>query len=113
MWIAGKSPQTNDLCWDGPIRGGHAPVPFDWFQLLQLDGSRVRYGRAQTSPDGTTSVSWRGIRSRGWLVVDTSGRVTEASAVERYERGAISTRLRLAYPDTMHHIDPRPVWPDC
>ena len=65
-------------------------MPFDWFQLLQLDGPRVRYGRAQTRPDGTTSVSWRGNRSRGSLVVDAGGRVTEASA------GPDHGRVRLA-----------------
>ncbi len=39
--------------------------------------------------------------------------LSKNGAVERSERGAISTRLRLAYPATVHHIDPRPVWPDC
>jgi hypothetical protein len=99
-------------CWVGPLPADDGDVFGEDDFGLGGASWRMRYGKPQLRPDGTTSVGFSGYWQRGVALIDASDVITQIQLVSREEPGVTSSmRFIAGFPPSIAQLSPEPICP--
>jgi hypothetical protein len=96
-------------CWVGPLPADKGDVFGEEDFGLGGDSWRMRYGKPQLRPDGSTSLGFSGYWQRGAALVDPNDVITQIQLVSRDEPGVTSSmRFIAAFPPSIAQLSQNP-----